>query len=52
MKKDEAKMTPKFCMTRRMGVSMINIGRLRYRDNLAKKNDSHGTMLRMNCVRG
>lgn len=52
MKKDEAKMTPKFCVTRRMAVSMINIGRLRYGDNLAKENDSLGTMLLMNCVRG
>lgn len=29
--KNEAKMTPKFCITRRMAVSIIDVGRLRYR---------------------
>lgn len=34
--KKEAKMTPKFCVTR-MAVLIINIGSVRYIDSLAKK---------------
>lgn len=53
--KNEAKMTPESCMTRRMAMSIINRGRLRYGDSLTKKKtqngDSLGTVLLMNCVR-